>query len=90
MGHHYLPRYYLKGFLENPHNRFLYQYEKGKTKPIKGSLENLAQENDLYSPELEMRLNAEIEKPAKGAYSSDSGQSFLLIPDACSGGIRTL
>jgi hypothetical protein len=24
------------------------------------------------------------------AYSSDSGQSFLLIPDACSGGIRTL
>jgi hypothetical protein len=25
-----------------------------------------------------------------GAYSSDSGQSFLLIPDACSGRIRTL
>lgn len=65
MGHHYLPRYYLKGFLENPQNRFLYQYEKGKTKAIKGSLENLAQENDLYSPELETRLNAEIEEPAK-------------------------
>ena len=65
MGHHYLPRYYLKGFLQNPQSRFLYQYEKGKGRAIKGSLENLAQENNLYSPELETRLNAEIEEPAK-------------------------
>jgi hypothetical protein len=65
MGDHYLPRYYLKGFLEDSRREKICRYEKGKTQVITASLTKVAQENDLYSPELETYLNTEIEVPSK-------------------------
>jgi hypothetical protein len=41
------------------------RYEIGKTQVITANLKRVAQENDLYSPELERYLNTEIEVPSR-------------------------
>lgn len=63
MGDHFLPRYYLRGFAEEPETNIIYRYQKGTNELLKTNVKNVAQENKLYSRALEKFLAREIEKP---------------------------
>lgn len=64
MNTHYIPQFYLKGFQTKEGNECVVRYERGsgrsKVLPIKA----VANENDLYPPEIERFLNERYEKPA--------------------------
>ena len=64
MGDHYLPQYYLKGFTEKSDSKFIWVYERGGTKELRTQINNIANENKLYSREIEKLLANEIEAPA--------------------------
>jgi hypothetical protein len=64
MGNHYLPQFYLKGFTESPNIKTIWVYRKGDEEPFKTSIRKIAQENKLYSPEMEQYLANEVEEPA--------------------------
>ena len=47
--HHFVPRFYLKGFID-PHNEpYIWVYEKGNPKIIKATIENIAVHKHYYS-----------------------------------------
>jgi hypothetical protein len=69
MGDHYLPQYYLKGFVESPDSEFVYRYEKGRDGFLRTSIKNVAHETKFYSKELESYLANEIEDPANSVLS---------------------
>ena len=69
MGDHYLPQYYLKGFVESPDSEFVYRYEKGRDGFLHTSIKNVAHETKFYSKELESYLANEIEDPANSVLS---------------------
>jgi hypothetical protein len=69
MGDHYIPRFYLKGFTENPDSEFIYVYEKGKRDGFKANIRKIAQENRFYPEEIEQYLANVIEENAKPAIS---------------------
>lgn len=61
MGHHYLPRRLLRGFSQDD---CLWMFDKKNERPPKHlRIASVAQEPDMYSQELEDRLNNEIEQP---------------------------
>jgi hypothetical protein len=62
MGHHYLPQYYLKGFIIS--NNGLWSFEKGKGNKYFGNTERIANITNLYSPKMETFLANKIEGPA--------------------------
>lgn len=63
MGHHYVPQKYLEGFCDSDGQ--IYQYTKGSLKPPAHTWpRKVAQQSGFYSPELEKKLNLEIEIPA--------------------------
>lgn len=61
MGHHYLPKRYLRGFTRDDR---LFVFEKPGGRSFKSSPESVANERELYTEELESRLNNEVEQPA--------------------------
>jgi hypothetical protein len=64
MGDHYIPQYYLKGFLTAPREQ-LWCYDKSNNgEKFLGSIRNIANENRFYSPEVEQYLANTIEGPA--------------------------
>ena len=47
--HHYIPRFYLDGFVD-PHNKpYIWVYEKGNPKIVKATTKNIAVQKDYYS-----------------------------------------
>ena len=64
MGKHYVPRFYLKGFTERNEPSFIWAYEKGRKKPFRSNIVNIAQENQIYSDETEKHLTYDVEMPA--------------------------
>jgi hypothetical protein len=64
MGHHYVPRYYLKGFTIPSNSDLIWRFERGTEKAIRTSTRNVAQENKLYSDEVEQMLAERVENPA--------------------------
>jgi hypothetical protein len=63
MGDHYIPKFYLKGFTENEKVDSIWVYNKnGDT--FKASIRKIAQENRLYSKEMEEFLANRVEDPA--------------------------
>lgn len=63
MGNHYIPRYYLKGFTESDDVDSVWVYKKnGNT--YKASIRKIAQENRLYSKDMEQYLANKVEEPA--------------------------
>ncbi len=64
MGKHYIPRFYLKGFTEKNAPSFIWAYEKGRKKPFRSNILNIAQENQIYSDETEKQLADDVENPA--------------------------
>jgi hypothetical protein len=64
MGDHYIPRFYLKGFVTSEDSDFLIAFKKDEKRSITVSTANIALENGLYSKEMEQYLANEIEEPA--------------------------
>jgi len=64
MGHHYLPQYYLKGFVTSTDDDLLWAYEKGTGKKYCTQVQSIANITNLYSPKLEHFLADKIEAPA--------------------------
>jgi hypothetical protein len=64
MGDHYIPRYYLNGFCNDGE---LWAYDRLHRKKYRSKPKSIANENGFYTPEVELRLNREIEYPAMGA-----------------------
>jgi hypothetical protein len=61
MAHHFLPRQLLRGFC---HDEQIWAYEKTAGKePFRTGVERVAAERDMYTQELENRLNLEVELP---------------------------
>jgi len=63
MGDHYIPRHYLKGFVEPKSNDQIWVYEKGKTEPFKTNIKKIVQANNYYPDSVESFLSREIESP---------------------------
>jgi len=63
MGHHYVPKYYLKGFSENSGD-YIWVYGKRHRLKFKASLERVASQKRFYSQEVEQYLANKIEGPA--------------------------
>lgn len=64
MGHHYLPQFYLRGFANE--NR-LWVHDRRERRSFSSQPKAVANENKLYSDELEQHLANEIEGPANEA-----------------------
>ena len=64
MGNHYVPRFYLKGFLQNHQLESIWVFCKNGRKYCT-NIENVAQENHFYSREVEADLTNNVEEPAK-------------------------
>ncbi len=62
MGHHYLPQYYLRGFVID--NDLLWAYEKGTGQKHFTQVKGIANITNLYSPKVEEFLANNIEAPA--------------------------
>ena len=78
MGHHYLPKYYLKGFTETVDN-MLWAYEKGTGNKFNTQIKSLANITKFYSQETEQYLASHIEDPANAVL--DKIRSGHLIND---------
>jgi len=65
MGHHYVPRKYLKGFTEDCTD-FVWVYEKGSQRTFKANVTKVGQETGYYSPYVEEFLANEVESPGHG------------------------
>lgn len=63
MGDHYVPQYYLKGFVTPKYNQ-IWVYEKNTGHSFSTNPKNIAQENGFYTPEIEKYLAEKIEAPA--------------------------
>ena len=63
MGKHYIPKYYLKSFLDEKRNT-IFVYNTDGSRFELNSLDNIAQEKEMYSEETELFLTNEIEQPA--------------------------
>jgi len=64
MGHHYLPQYYLRGFEEDG---CIWAHDRLECRTFPTRVRSIANENGLYSDELEAWLNTEVEQPAQPA-----------------------
>ena len=64
MGHHYVPQFYLRGFTEGDR---LWVHDRETQRSFPSQPKAIANENYLYTEELEQHLANEVEDPAKGA-----------------------
>ena len=64
MGHHYVPRKYLKGFAELGNTDAIWMYDKKLRKFTNPGINSVAQEAGFYSDDVEQQLNDLVEKPA--------------------------
>lgn len=64
MGHHYVPQYYLRGFADNGR---LWAHDRDTKRSFLSQPKAVANENEMYSDELERHLANVVEDPAKDA-----------------------
>ena len=64
MGHHYLPQFYLRGFTEG---NTVWVHDRLERRSFPSQPKSIANENKLYSDDMEQHLANEIEDPAKSA-----------------------
>jgi Protein of unknown function (DUF4238) len=64
MGHHYLPRFYLRGFADA---NTVWVHDRQERRSFPSQPKSIANENKLYSDDLEQHLANAIEEPAKSA-----------------------
>lgn len=63
MGHHYLPKYYLRGFSHDL-GKDIWVYDKKDSREFSTQVKSIANVCNLYSPELENFLSISVEEPA--------------------------
>lgn len=63
MGDHYLARGYLSGFADPRYLNSVWVHSRHGTPPYRANVTKVAQENQLYSPEVEFALQQKIEDP---------------------------
>lgn len=61
MGHHYVPQFYLRAFSDKSS---IWAYDKSARRHFKTNVKAIANENGMYSEELENRLAGTVEDPA--------------------------
>lgn len=76
MGKHYIPRYYLKSFL-NKERKSIIVYKTDGTHFELNSLDNIAQEKEMYSDETELFLTNQIEQPANSILDKLRAKAYL-------------
>jgi Protein of unknown function (DUF4238) len=64
MGNHYLPQFYMRGFTKD---KKLWVHDRIKRRSFQSQPKSIANENKLYSDDVEQHLANEIEGPAKSA-----------------------
>jgi hypothetical protein len=64
MGHHYVPRFYLRGFAVD---EAIWAYDKQTERSFPTQVKSIANETSIYSDELESHLATQVEDPAKPA-----------------------
>ncbi len=64
MGHHYVPRFYLRGFAID---EAIWAYDKHINRSFSTQVKSIANETGMYSDELEDHLATQVEDPAKPA-----------------------
>ena len=65
MGHHYIPRYYLRQFSVNKKQRQVWMYDLDGSTPKRTSITNAANENGYYFESDEIAMANQIEWPAQ-------------------------
>jgi len=78
MGHHYVPRFYLRGFEENG---AIWTFDKEKSRVFQSQVKSIANETAMYSEELESHLANEVEDPAKPALERVRARKQLTTSD---------
>lgn len=78
MGHHYVPRFYLRGF-ESDGTIWTFDKKSGNSFPSQAK--SIANETGMYSEDLESYLANEIEEPAKPALSKIRARERLVESD---------
>lgn len=66
MGHHYVPQFYLRGFGTNGR---IWAHDRERSLSFQSSVKGIANENGMYSEEIESFLANKIEAPAQSALS---------------------
>ncbi len=78
MGHHYLPQFYLRGFTVD---NMIWVHDRQQDHSFVSQPKSIANENDLYTEELEQHLANDIEDPAKAAIEKIRECSQLNLED---------
>src|SRR4029079_280806 len=63
MGHHYVPRKYLRGF-SGPDPDKVWVYDKKERRFFEAGIGKIAQQKEFYEDDVEVELNATVESPA--------------------------
>jgi len=74
MGHHYIPRFYLRGFTTE---NVIWVHDRLTDRSFFSQPKTIANENDLYTPELEQHLANSIEAPANVAIDKIRAKDVL-------------
>ncbi len=74
MGHHYVPRFYLRGFANG---EALWAFDKTLGSRFPTQVKSIANETAMYSDELEAHLATQVEDPAKPAITKLRAQQQL-------------
>lgn len=78
MGHHYVPKFYLRGFEQNG---TIWTFDKAQRRAFPSQVKSIANETAMYSDELESHLANEIEHPAKSALEKIRSERQLTTHD---------
>jgi hypothetical protein len=80
MGNHYVPKFYLKGFTDKSQNNHIWVFQENKL-PFQTSVQNVAQENNFYSNEIEQVLANDVEEPAKEIINNVKNQKTISLEE---------
>lgn len=81
MGTHYIPQHYLKGFTDPNAPSLVWAYERGKHKPFRVSVTNIAHETGYYPDDVEEYLANTIEWPAQPVIDKIRRQEMITRQD---------
>jgi hypothetical protein len=78
MGHHYVPKFYLRGFEEKG---TIWTFDKEQRRVFPSQVKSIANETAMYSEQLESHLANEVEDPAKPALEKVRARKQLTSSD---------
>lgn len=81
MGHHYVPRQYLRGFEVRDEPGFIWMYDKKQLEFRKAPIAVVAQESDYYDADTEEQLNLLVEGPGHAVLGRIRCKQRLRLED---------